>query len=222
MSKVLIKPHVTLKKDERLELPENRWSGSIVCHTSGSISLLFVDYSSYPIDVVSGDVIEFEGLPLKSIICVSEEITITLMASATCVQTPVIKLYRTPVGLDEVVSAISAVRDDVKNVKDSVESTKAYVEQHFANYYQVLNIDLSRARDNEMISNNVISFYVIDLSPDAEFQIRLFYIGNDALDQTILVRGSGIENLDRAPVFLSNPAQENKYLKLLIFRRELR
>jgi hypothetical protein len=90
---------------------------------------------------------------------------------------------------------------------------------NYANDYDLLTIDLSIARTDVLIATNVIALYVVDASSGATYSIKLFSTDRPALDQSVLPVGSGIERLDRANVYFSNPSRSGAYLKLLILRR---
>jgi hypothetical protein len=84
--------------------------------------------------------------------------------------------------------------------------------------YDFLNIDLSIARTDALISENVISLAVIDVSSGATYSVKLFDTTKPSLDETVLTKGTVIERLNKAKVYLSNSAQAGAFLKLLVLK----
>jgi hypothetical protein len=85
------------------------------------------------------------------------------------------------------------------------------------NDYNLLSIDLSTARTDALIASYVVSMCIVDASAGATYSFKFFSTANDALDQNILGKGVCIEKLNRANVYLTNPAQSG-YLKVLLWK----
>jgi hypothetical protein len=88
-----------------------------------------------------------------------------------------------------------------------------------ANDYKLITLDLSVARSDTLIIDNVISFCVVDVSAGAKYSIKLFDTAHDPLDQSIASKGFCVERLARASIYITNTAQSGYYLKLLVLRR---
>jgi hypothetical protein len=86
------------------------------------------------------------------------------------------------------------------------------------NDYDLLTIDLSTARTDALIASYVVSMCVVDASVGATYSFKFFSVSKPALDQSILQKGACVEKLNRASVYLSNSAQSNLFLKLLIWK----
>jgi hypothetical protein len=87
-----------------------------------------------------------------------------------------------------------------------------------ASDYDFLNIDLSTARTDQLIASSVIAFYILDASSGATYSIKLFSATKPALDQSVLPKGSGIERLAKANLYLTNTAQSGAYVKILVLK----
>ena len=87
-----------------------------------------------------------------------------------------------------------------------------------ANDYDLLSIDLSTARTDALIASYVVSMCVIDASIGATYSFKFFDVSKPSLDQSILPKGACIEKLNRANVYLTNSAQSNLFLKLLVWK----
>jgi hypothetical protein len=111
--------------------------------------------------------------------------------------------------------AVALVADFVDLAKEKTLST--LTSSLVASDYDLLNIDLSVPRTDVLIASNVISLYVAGATSNAEYYIKLFSPDKPPLDNRILVPGATIERLNRANVYLSNPAQPGASLTLLIF-----
>jgi hypothetical protein len=87
-----------------------------------------------------------------------------------------------------------------------------------ASDYDIISLDLSIARSDVLVAQNVIFLKVLESTPNALYTIKLFSPDKPALTQAILPPGAQIERLRRANVYVSNPAQPAGYkLDLLVF-----
>ncbi len=94
-----------------------------------------------------------------------------------------------------------------------------YLFSLYANDYKLITLDLGIARTDALIVDNVTSFCVVDVSAGATYSIKLFDTTHDPIDQSIASKGFCVERLAKANLYLTNSAQTNYYLKLLVFRR---
>jgi hypothetical protein len=74
--------------------------------------------------------------------------------------------------------------------------------------YDIISLDLSVARSNVLVADNVIYLKVLESTTSgALYSIKLFDTTKKDITQAILPPGSDVRWLNRAKVFVSNPAQ---------------
>jgi hypothetical protein len=84
--------------------------------------------------------------------------------------------------------------------------------------YDIISLDLSVARSNALVADNVIYLKVLESTTSrALYSIKLFDTSKKDITQDVLPPGSDIRWLNRAKVFVSNPAQPGSKLDLLVF-----
>jgi hypothetical protein len=85
--------------------------------------------------------------------------------------------------------------------------------------YDIISLDLSVARSNALVADNVIYLKVLESTTSgATYSIKLFDTSKKDITQDILPPGSDVRWLNRAKVFVSNPAQPAGYkLDLFVF-----
>jgi hypothetical protein len=84
--------------------------------------------------------------------------------------------------------------------------------------YNIISLDLSVDRTDELVASNVIFLKVLEsTTPNAQYTIKLFDPSKPGITQNVLPPGSTIERLRRANVYVSNPAQPGARLDLFIF-----
>jgi len=85
--------------------------------------------------------------------------------------------------------------------------------------YDIISLDLSVARSNTLVADNVIYLKVLEsTTPGATYSIKLFDTAKKDITQAVLPPGGDIRWLNRAKVYVSNPAQPTGYkLDLFIF-----
>ena len=88
----------------------------------------------------------------------------------------------------------------------------------FASDYDLLTIDLSTARTDTLIAQDVISFCIVDASSGATYSIKLFDTSKPAIDQSIASKGFCLERLNRANLYITNTAQSGLYVKILVLK----
>ncbi|MCC5990381.1 MAG: hypothetical protein LM558_02575 [Thermosphaera sp.] len=87
-----------------------------------------------------------------------------------------------------------------------------------ASDYDIISLDLSTARTDELVASNVIFLKVLESTPStAQYTLKLFSTTKKAITQDIAPPGTVIERLRRASVYVSNPAQPNTRLDLFVF-----
>jgi hypothetical protein len=112
--------------------------------------------------------------------------------------------------------AVAVVADFVNLAKE--QTLSALYASLVAVDYDLLTIDLSVERSDELIATNVISLTIASATADARYSIKLFSPTKPALTQDVLPPGSTIERLNRANVYLSNPAQPGSTLTILVLK----
>jgi hypothetical protein len=111
-------------------------------------------------------------------------------------------------------ATLSALLDSVAK-----ESTLSVLRSGLiATDYDLLNIDLSVERVDELIATNVISLTIVSATGGAQYSIKLFSPTKPALTQDILVPGTTIDRLNRANVYLSNTIQPGSTLTILVLK----
>jgi len=110
-----------------------------------------------------------------------------------------------------------------KRLKELVEKLRRVLREELGVYiiardYDLLVLDLGVERSDELIATNVITLSIISATSGATYSIKLFSTDKPALSQDILPPSTTIERLNRANVYLSNPAQAGASLKILVFK----
>jgi putative heme iron utilization protein len=106
-----------------------------------------------------------------------------------------------------------SIRGKVSIIPDSIQMLLMS-----ASGYNILNIDLSTARTDQLIAQNVNSFKILESTPTtAIYSIKLFSTTNPPLTQSIIPPGVVVQYLRRASMYLSNPAQSGVTLSILVF-----
>ena len=86
-----------------------------------------------------------------------------------------------------------------------------------ASDYDIISLDLSTARTDELVASNVIFLKILESTPStAQYTLKLFSTTKKTITQDIAPPGTTIERLRRANVYVSNPAQPAGY-KLDLF-----
>jgi hypothetical protein len=85
--------------------------------------------------------------------------------------------------------------------------------------YDIISLDLSEPRSNVLVADNVIYLKVLETtSSGAIYSIKLFDTSKKAMTQDVLPPGSDVRWLNRAKVYVSNPAQASGVrLDLFVF-----
>jgi hypothetical protein len=112
--------------------------------------------------------------------------------------------------------AVAVVADFVNLAKE--QTLSALYSGLIATDYDLLNIDLSVERADELVATNVISLTIVSATGGAQYSIKLFSPTKPALTQDILVPGTTIDRLNRANIYLSNPAQPGSTLTILVLK----
>jgi len=88
-----------------------------------------------------------------------------------------------------------------------------------ASDYNIISLDLSIARTDALVAQNVIFLKVLEsTTPDAIYTIKLFDPSKPPITQAIAPPGWASERLRRANVYVSNPAQASgTRLDLFVF-----
>jgi hypothetical protein len=77
-----------------------------------------------------------------------------------------------------------------------------------ASDYDIISIDLSTARTDELVASNVVFLKILEsTSSTAQYTLKLFSPTRKAITQDIAPPGTVIERLRRTSVYVSNPAQ---------------
>jgi hypothetical protein len=77
-----------------------------------------------------------------------------------------------------------------------------------ASDYDIISLDLSVARTDELIASNVIFLKILESTTStAQYTLKLFSTTRKAITQDIAPPGTVFERLRRASVYVSNPAQ---------------
>jgi len=88
----------------------------------------------------------------------------------------------------------------------------------FATDYDLLILDLGLDRRDALVADNVISFCIVEATAGATYTIKLFDPSKPPLSESVLKSGTCIEKLKRAKLYLSNVAQYDAYLKILVLK----
>jgi len=84
--------------------------------------------------------------------------------------------------------------------------------------YDIISLDLSTARTDELVASNVVFLKILETTPStAQYTLKLFSTTKKAITQDIAPPGTTIERLRRASVYVSNPAQPGIRLDLFVF-----
>jgi len=84
--------------------------------------------------------------------------------------------------------------------------------------YDIISLDLSTARTDELVASNVVFLKILESTPStAQYTLKLFSPTGKAITQDIAPPGTVIERLRRASVYVSNPAQPGTRLDLFVF-----
>jgi len=88
-----------------------------------------------------------------------------------------------------------------------------------ASDYDIISLDLSIARSDALVAQNVIFLKVLEsTTPNALYTIKLFSPAKPGITQSVLPPGATLERLRRANVYVSNPAQASgTRLDLFVF-----
>jgi len=87
-----------------------------------------------------------------------------------------------------------------------------------ASDYDIISVDLSTARTDELVASNVIFLKILESTPStARYMLKLFSTTKKTITQDIAPPGTTIERLRRASVYVSNPAQPGIRLDLFVF-----
>jgi hypothetical protein len=183
----------------------------------------FIDLISFSGDI-SNVMISFNGGEFiditKALPCTTQFQSIAIRNNSTEPVTLVLLIGREYYRAYVTRAEVSLAYDRVGLAKDlTLNNLINAVSINYANDYDLLTIDLSTARTDELIATNVTALYVVDASAFATYSIKLFNTTKPALDQSVLRVGTGIERLDRASIYFSNPSQSGLYVKLLILKR---
>jgi hypothetical protein len=105
------------------------------------------------------------------------------------------------------------------NIAESNRSSDLLLSGLTASDYDIISIDLSTARTDELVASNVIFLKILESTPStAQYTLKLFSPTRKAITQVIAPPGTTIERLRRANVYVSNPAQPAGYkLDLFVF-----
>ncbi|MCC5990207.1 MAG: hypothetical protein LM558_01680 [Thermosphaera sp.] len=85
--------------------------------------------------------------------------------------------------------------------------------------YDIISLDLSTARTDELIASNVVFLKILESTPStAQYTLKLFSTTKKTITQDIAPPGTAFERLRRASVYVSNPAQSTgTKLDLFVF-----
>jgi len=87
-----------------------------------------------------------------------------------------------------------------------------------ASDYDIISLDLSTARTDELVASNVVFLKILESTPStAQYTLKLFSTTKKTITQDIAPPGTTIERLRRASVYVSNPAQPGIRLDLFVF-----
>jgi hypothetical protein len=74
--------------------------------------------------------------------------------------------------------------------------------------YDIISLDLSTARTDDLVASNVIFLRILDSTTStAQYTLKLFATTKKTITQDIAPPGTAFERLRRASVYVSNPAQ---------------
>jgi len=88
-----------------------------------------------------------------------------------------------------------------------------------ANDYEKLVIDLGVARTDEVIARNVHGFRILRRTAGAKFRIKMIDATKTPLDQDDLPDGGGLTEFEPTDLLLTNPAQSDYSLTIVVFKR---
>jgi len=83
--------------------------------------------------------------------------------------------------------------------------------------YDIISLDLSTARTDELVASNVVFLKILESTPStAQYTLKLFSTTKKTITQDIAPPGTAFERLRRANVYVSNPAQPGTRLDLFV------
>jgi len=88
-----------------------------------------------------------------------------------------------------------------------------------ANDYEKLDVDLGTARTNEVIARNVHGIRILRRTEGATFEIKMIDATKTPLNQDDLPDGSGLVGFEPTDLLLTNTAQPDRTLTLVVFKR---
>jgi hypothetical protein len=100
----------------------------------------------------------------------------------------------------------------------NVAESNSLLSNLLASDYDIISLDLSTARTDELVASNVIFLMILESTTStAQYTLKLFDMTKKTITQDVAPPGTVFERLRRARVYVSNPAQPDAKLDLFIF-----